>query len=117
MEESILLTIRNLIGPSVTYDIFDPALIVHINTVLMILRELGIGPANGFRITGTNETWSDFLGSDRVDLEAVKTYVYLRVKVLFDPPSSSFVLNSMKEQADELTWRLNVAVDPKEVGE
>lgn len=112
MDESILLSIRKLIGPSESYDVFDTDLMIHINTVLMILRQVGIGPAEGFAITGTTETWGDFLDS-RTDLEAVKTYVYLRVKALFDPPSNSFVLNSMKEQSDELIWRLNVAVDPE----
>lgn len=113
MEESILLTIRQLIGPSVSYDVFDPVLIVHINTVLSILRQVGVGPKNGFRITGISETWGDFIGDSDHDLEAVKTYVYLRVKALFDPATNSSVLNSMKETADELLWRLNVEVDPE----
>lgn len=113
MNESILETMRAMLGPSVVnaYTAFDKELIVHINTVLMILSQAGIG-TKGFVITGDQETWSDFLQSSN-DLEAVKTYVYLRVRMLFDPPTSSFVLDSMQKTADEMLWRLNVLVDPE----
>ena len=113
MQESILETIRGMIGPSVsgTYTAFDNELIIHINSVLMILYQAGIGQ-KGFQIRGTTETWYDFLG-ETSDLEAVKSYVYLRVKLLFDPPTSSFVLDSMQKQSDEMLWRLNVIVDPE----
>ena len=113
MRDSILQTLRAMLGPSVSdaYTAFDTELIAHINTVLMILYQVGIGQ-KGFRITGETETWGDFLGT-ATNLEAVKSFVYLRVKMLFDPPSSSFVLESMKTSAEELLWRLNVEVDPE----
>lgn len=111
MEESILNTIKKMLGPDPSYDAFDTDIIVHINMALSTLTQLGVGPASGFRITGADETWGDFLG-EAVDLDSVKTYVYCKVKMLFDPPSSSFVMNAMEKTCEELAWRLNVAVDP-----
>ena len=110
MDDSILNTIKKMLGPDSAYDVFDTDMIIHINTALSILTQLGVGPAKGFRITGPDETWTDFIGSD-IDLESIKTYVYLKVKMLFDPPSSSFVMKSMEETCKEIEWRLNVAVD------
>ena len=111
MEESILLTIRKMIGPSVSYDVFDTDLIVHINTAFMSLYQLGVGPKDhAFRITGETETWSDFMG-DLTDVDGVISYVYLKVRMLFDPPTTGTLQNSFKELIKELEWRLNVAVD------
>lgn len=78
----------------------------------MILRQLGVGPENGFSITGKTETWTDFT-SDIDQLESIKTYIYMRVKLIFDPPQTSFVIEAMNKQIAELEWRLNVEVDPK----
>lgn len=114
MEESILNTIKKMLGPDPEYEVFDTDLVVHINTALSTLTQLGVGPAKGFRITGSTETWSDFIGSGVVDLESVKTYIYCKVKMIFDPPSSSFVMKAMQDTCDEIGWRLNVAVDPGE---
>lgn len=93
------------------YDVFNPDLLIHINTALMTLRQIGVGPKEPFYITGETETWADFLG-EREDLEAVKTYVYLKVRLVFDPPQSSFVADALERAASELEWRLNVEVDP-----
>lgn len=111
MEDSILNTIKSMLGPDSSYEAFDPDIIVQINTALAILTQVGVGPSKGFHITGADETWSDFLG-DAEDLDMAKTYIYSRVKMLFDPPNNSFLMNALKETAQELEWRLNVAVDP-----
>lgn len=112
MEESILNSIKALLGPDSDYDVFDPDLIIFINGAISTLTQLGIGPSEGFRITGEDETWNDFLG-DAKDIESVKTYIYLSVRLVFDPPSNSFVVSAFEKRLEELAWRLNVAVDPK----
>jgi len=111
MEQSILNTIKTMLGPDSSYAVFDTDIIVHINTALATLTQLGVGPVKGFRITGASETWSDFIG-DAGDLDSVKTYIYCKVKMVFDPPSNSFLMSAMKETCQEIEWRLNVAVDP-----
>lgn len=114
MDESILLTIRKLLGDSAAYDDpedFDQDLIVHINTVLAILSsELGIGPVGGYIVIDANDKWSDFLTNPEI-LCMVKSYVYGKVKLLFDPPDSAAQLESLKNLVNELEWRLPVAAD------
>lgn len=107
---SILNTIKHMIGPSETYDYFDTDLIVHINSALATLTQLGVGPSTGFAITGDTETWSDFMGND-LRLGAVKSFIYLQCRLAFDPPQNSSILSSIKEQIAELTWRINVAAE------
>lgn len=107
MSDSILLTIKKMLGIEADYTPFDTDIIIHINSAMMVLRQLGVGPAGGFGITGSTEIWSDYLG-DASMLEAVKSYVYLKVKMLFDPPASSSVMDAMKNQISEYEWRLNV---------
>lgn len=102
--ESILTSIKKLLGIEHDYEHFDKDIIMHINAALMTLNQLGVGPKEGFLITGDTETWDRFLGGFN-NLEAVKTYVYLKVRMVFDPPSSS-VMESLKRQADEYEWRL-----------
>ena len=110
--ESILTSIKKLLGIEEEYTHFDNDLIMHINSVLMILSQLGVGAADGFSISDTTATWTDFLGTDLVKLQSVKTYIYLKVKLVFDPPSSSAVIEAINRQISELEWRLNVAADP-----
>lgn len=110
VSESILLSVKKMLGLDKDYDVFDPELIIHINTVFGTLHQLGVGPEDQFRITGDSEVWSDFT-TEGEQTDEVKSYVYLRVRLLFDPPSSSFVLSSFKEQLQELEWRLNVKAD------
>lgn len=105
--ESILTSIKKLLGIDQDYDHFDNDIIMHINGVLMTLNQIGIGPVEGFSITSDAETWGNFLG-EYTNLEAVKTYVHLKVRMVFDPPSSSAVMESMKRQADEYEWRLQL---------
>lgn len=108
---SILNTIKNLLGikdPSYTH--FDTEIIIHINSALMILGELGVGPEGGYKITSSDEQWTDFV-SERDDLEGIKSYIYLRVKLVFDPPASTAAIDSIKNLIDELEWRLNSKID------
>ena len=105
MDESILKTIRQMIGPSASYDIFDVDLIIDINTAFSRLCQLGVGPSKPFKITGETETWDDFMpAEDRP--EEVKQYIYLKTRLIFDPPESGSVANSYKEQIDMLEWTL-----------
>ena len=108
--ESILTSIKKQLGIVDEYDHFDPEIIMSINSALFTLNQIGVGPSEGFSIKDKNATWSDF--TDISKIEAVKTYVCMKVRLVFDPPASSAHLESMKNQINELEWRLNVAVDP-----
>lgn len=110
--ESILRSIRKMIGPDETYTHYDTDLIIHINSVLAVLTQLGVGPSEGFFIQDESATWNDFLGNDP-KLEMVKSYVYMKVKLAFDPPSSSAVIDSMNRSISEFEWRTNIAAEEK----
>lgn len=112
MSESILTSIKKMLGIDEDYDHFDPDIMMHINTALMVLYQLGVGPSIPLSITDASTTWSDFLG-DAADLAGVKTYIYAKVKVIFDPPQSSAMAEALKSTIAELEWRLNVACDPR----
>lgn len=103
--ESILTSIKKLLGITEEYDHFDTDIIIHINSTFMTLNQLGVGPEEGFSINSNEQTWTDFLG-DSKKLEAAKTYVYLSVKMLFDPPTSSAVIEAMNRRIQEYEWRL-----------
>lgn len=111
MTTSILNTIKALLGLASDDTSFDTDVIIHINSVFMILMQNGVGPSSGFSITGATETWSNFLAS-AANLEGVKTYIYLKVRLLFDPPTSSTVLEAHNRYADEFLSRLNIECDP-----
>ncbi len=111
MEESILTSIKKLLGIAEEYEHFDADIIMHINSVFSILTQLGVGPSNGFSIEDKEANWHDFIGEDN-RIEMVKSYIHLKVKLLFDPPLSSAVMEAMNQMIKELEWRLNVAVDP-----
>jgi hypothetical protein len=104
---SILTDVKKTLGLAADYTAFDLDVTLHINTALSTLTQLGIGPDEGFMITDASDDWEDFIGDD-ARLNSVKTYVYLRVRLLFDPPASYHFLTSYKEQIAELEWRLNV---------
>ena len=106
MSDSILNTTKKILGIEADYTAFDPDILIHINSVFSTLYDLGIGPENGFAIDDAAATWDSFLNGDK-RLNSVKTYVYLRVRLLFDPPTTSYLINSMKEQVQELEWRIN----------
>ena len=110
--ESILTSIKKLLGITAEYDHFDPDIIIHINSAFMILNQLGVGPEEGFSIEDDTSLWTDFIG-DETKIESVRTYVYLKVKLVFDPPTSSFVTDSFNRTINELEWRLNVASETK----
>lgn len=110
--DSILTSVKKLLGITEDYEHFDTDIITHINSVFMILTQIGVGPEDGFSITDKTSTWSDFL-PDGQNIEAVKTYMYMKVKLLFDPPLSSAVMECMNRSISEMEWRLNIAVDKK----
>lgn len=111
--ESILTSIKKLLGIAEEYSHFDQDLIMHINSVLSILTQLGVGPSDGFSIKNESDVWTDFIPQNP-QLASVKSYVYLKVKMLFDPPLSSSVADAINRSIDELEWRINVTVDPGE---
>lgn len=110
MEDSILLTIKEMLGLSKTYPAFSTDVIRNINGSLFILMQNGIGPSTGFRITGESEKWSDLI-LERKDLDAVVNYIYIKARLVFDPPTSSAVLQMLKEEAAEYLYRLNTQVE------
>ena len=110
--ESILTSIKKFLGVEEDYTHFDADLVMHINSVFMILTQLGVGPSKGFVIEDKNATWNDFLpADDLVKLSAVKSFIYLKVRLLFDPPSSTAVIESTNKLISELEWRLNVSAE------
>ena len=114
--DSILTSIKKQLGITEDYEHFDEDIIVHINSVFMVLNQLGVGPSEGFFIEDKESKWSDFIpDASALRLKAVETYVYLRVRILFDPPTGT-VLEMMKEQIEEYEWRLNVAAESTHSG-
>lgn len=108
--DSILISIKKLLGIEENYTHFDTDIIMHINSVLSILTQLGVGPSNGYSIKDANAVWDEFI-SDSTRLELVKTYVYLKVRLMFDPPSSSSAIDSMKQLINELEFRITIATE------
>lgn len=104
--DSILLTVKKGIGIDPSYEAFDPDIIMHINSVLFILTQEGIGPKEGFNITGQSETWEDFLGESNTKLSAVQSYITLKTRLLFDPPQSGTLNEQITKLISELEWRL-----------
>lgn len=107
MIASILTSIKKSLNLADDYEAFDQDVIMHINSVFSTLNQLGVGPVNGFMIQDKTPTWDAFFGSDP-RLNHVKTYVFLRVRLLFDPPSTGFHTTAIEQQIKELEWRLNV---------
>ncbi len=110
MNESILTSIKKLLGIGEEYTHFDPDIVMHINTALGILTQLGVGPASGFSISDKSAVWTDFI-PDMSKFEMVKSYVHLKTKLIFDPPASSAVIEVIKVQIQELEWRLNTQAE------
>ena len=108
--ESILTSIKASIGIMEEYEHFDPVIIMHINSVFDDLKQLGVGPPKGFFIEDSTSVWTDFI-PEVGEMESVKTYMSLRVKLLFDPPSSSTHIEAINRQIEKLEWRLNVAAE------
>lgn len=111
--DSILTSIKKLLGIQEDYTHFDADLVITINSVLAILTQLGVGPEDGFSISDASATWVDFIG-DTTALEMVKSFVHLRVRLLFDPPQNASLAEAIDRMAKELEWRIQVAADPVE---
>lgn len=110
--ESILDSIKKLLGISKEDTHFDMDIIMHINSAFADLNQIGVGPSETFVIEDDGPIWSDFTEEDN-SLNNVRTYVYLSVKLIFDPPTSSFVLSAMERKLKEAEWRLNVSASNK----
>lgn len=110
MNDSILTTIKKMLGIMEDYDHFDTDIIIHINSVFMTLHQLGVGPEAGFRIEDKSASWAAYV-ADEKNLDAVKTYVYLKVRLIFDPPINSSVMEAYKQMIQECEWRLNVQAE------
>lgn len=107
--DSILTSVKKSLGIEESYEHFDPDIIMHINTVFDTLAQLGVG--NGFSIEDKSTTWDEFIPGG-YNLNMVQSYMFLKVKMLFDPPQGSVIMNSMEKAISEFEWRLNVEVDP-----
>ena len=120
MITSILTSVKKNLGLDESYEFFDADILLYINGVFSTLNQLGIGPEVGFMIEDKDTTWDAYLVDD-LRLNSVKTYMYLKVRLLFEPPVTSFAIEAMNQQAKELEWRLNVVregdawVDPNPV--
>lgn len=110
MEDSILTSVKSKIGMLSDYNEFDNDIIDHINSAFMVLKQLGVGPKEGFSIEDDSATWNDFISdpNQKVILQGVKTYIYQKVRLIFDPPQSSSLLEALKQSISEFEWRLNV---------
>ena len=113
MDKSILTSIKKLLGIAESCTDFDADIIMHINTVFLILNQLGVGTDKVFSIEDNKTPWSEFLKDD-IDLEAVKTYIHLKVRLIFDPPLSAAVKEAIQANINELEWRLNVHAETGE---
>lgn len=109
--DSILNSVKKQLGIAPDYEPFDPDIIIHINTVFSILHQLGAGPEDGFLIEGAEEVWSDYIGDNPKRLNLIKSYMYLKVRLLFDPPTNSGVTEATNRVIDELEFRINAATD------
>ena len=110
--DNILSSTKKLLGIPTEENAFDSEIIMHINSVFMILNQLGVGPSGGFSISDDYALWSDFI-PDGQNLELVKSYMYMKVRLLFDPPTNSSVLTSIEKTISEFEWRLNAQAETK----
>ena len=108
--ESILLTVKKSLGLAASYTAFDPDIIMHINTALFSLSQLGVSITDGYVVKDKTDTWTMLLGS-AMDLEAIKSYIYYKVRLAFDPPKTSYAIKAVEDQVKELEWRLSVHSD------
>ena len=109
--ESILTSVKKLLGIMSDYTNFDDDIIIHINTAFAMLNQLGVGPEGGFMIVDANSRWEDY--TTEKNLNMVKTYIYLKVRLLFDPPTSTALIESINRTLSEIEWRIFLEGDPK----
>lgn len=116
--ESILTSIKKLLGIAEEHKHFDPDIIMHINSVFTVLNQLGVGPSKGFYISDSLPIWSDFIPKDEMpdglSYESVKSYMFMKVKLLFDPPASGTVTETYNRLINEFEWRLNFAAESRD---
>lgn len=108
MEQSILTSTKKVLGIAEDYTVFDEDIIMHINTAFSTLTQLGVGPVEGFMIEDATAEWDDFITDGDIQYNSVRSYVFLRVSMLFDPPQTSYLITAKEKQIEELEWRLNV---------
>ena len=108
--ESILTSIKKMLGVPEEYDAFDVDIIMHINSVFMVLKQMGVGPSEGFYIEDKTMLWEDYI-DDPIECNAVKTYMYAKVRLIFDPPQNSAHIECLKQTVSEFEWRLNFAAE------
>lgn len=108
---SIMLTVKKMLGIAEEYHAFDLDVITNINACFLTLNQLGVGPRYPFSISGPESQWSDFLEEQSAVLQGIQTYVYMRVRLMFDPPTNSFLVDSLKKQIEEMEWRFATQVD------
>jgi hypothetical protein len=108
MDASILTSTKKILGIAEDYTVFDEDIITHINTVFTTLTQLGVGPLEGFMIEDASATWDDYMPIVDMQFNSVRSYIYLRVRLLFDPPTTSYLIGAFDQQIKELEWRLNV---------
>ena len=114
-KDSILTSTKKLIGLGPDYDAFNLDLVTHINSVLMIMHQLGVGPKEEFTITGPDETWDDFWGGEK-PINLARTYLALKTRIIFDPPTSGVLHEALERQIEEVEWRLVREVEEREAG-
>lgn len=110
VKNSILDDTKKVLGMDADYDAFDLDIVLFINAAISTLRQLGVGPQNGFSITGSDEVWEDLLGK-RLDLDEAKAYIAQKVRLMFDPPQTSFAIAAFEKMIAEAEWRLNVTIE------
>ena len=114
-QESILRSIKKLLGVGDDYDAFDTDIVIAINSALSTLHQLGVGPETAFTVSNNSTTWSDFLGT-ATNLDAARSYVYITARLLFDPPQNAFLVRSLEALREEYTFRLLVAAEDNQNG-
>lgn len=116
--DSILLSIKKMLNVHEDDHSFDTDIVILINSTFVTLNQIGVGPIKGFAITNEAETWSQFIpDADDISINSVKTYIYLKVRLVFDPPTSSSVMDAINKNINELEWRLNVMAESRTRGE
>lgn len=113
VSNSILTSVKKSLGIDEWLDVFDPDIIMFINSTFSTLRQVGFGPDNGFSISDNSTTWNDYYG-DTDDYQFVKDYIYSRVRLMFDPPANSFGISALEKHSEELLWRINVEFENKD---
>ena len=109
--ESILDTIKQLLGIPTDDDSFDTDVKVNINAAIFALSQIGVGPSNGYIVTSNTQMWNDYIGVSLINLEGVKNYIYLKTKLIFDPPTNSTTIQAINDNLKELEWRMQLAVE------